>query len=142
MTEPYRVYLAAASTPGQIERVQLWTARLRSAGVTVTSTWPSTVTAVGAGNPRDATVAQRRGWAVQELRELERADALWLLAPPNGVTTRGAWVELGVAYTRAMLVVSSGDTRQSIFTALTEEFATDEDAFRALLLVAAGRAER
>lgn len=142
MQQPYRVYLAAASTPDQIERVQRWSSRLVVAGITVVSTWPATVIADGAGNPRDATIAKRRCCAVSDLREIERADALWLFCPPAGVTTRGAWVELGVAYTRAMLVVSSGDTQQSVFTALTEEFPTDEDAFGALLVVAAGRAEK
>lgn len=137
-----KIYLAAASTPDQIERVTAWHNRLSKAGMHVVSTWPAVIGQIGATNPRNATAAERRGWSATDLQELSSADALWLLCPPSGVTTRGAWVELGVAYDRAKLIVSSGDTRQSIFTALTEEFETDEEAFGALLLVAAGRAER
>lgn len=139
MQQPFRVYIAAASTPDQIERVATWANRLTKAGIVVVSTWPATVTAVGAGNPRDASVDQRRQWSAQDLTEVARAEALWMMCPPAGGATRGAWVELGCAYTRALLIVSSGDTRQTIFTALGVEYDTDEDAFSGLLLVAAGR---
>jgi hypothetical protein len=137
--QPYRVYIAAASTPDQIERVTTWANRLTRAGIAVVSTWPAVIGQVGATNPRDASVSDRRGWSAQDLSELTSADAIWLLCPPPGTTTRGAWVELGCAYSRALLIVSSGDTRQSIFTALGVEYGTDEDALDGLLLVAAGR---
>lgn len=134
----FSVYIAASSAPSEVERAKQCGARLTAAGVNVVSTWTAAVDVHG-GNPRDAAVGQRRHWAARDLLELGRADALWLLCPPTEAPTRGAWVELGAAYMRAMLVVSSGDTRQSIFTALTEEFATDEDAHDALVLVAAKR---
>lgn len=141
MQQPYRVYIAAASTSDQIERVTTWTNRLTKAGIAVVSTWPSTVTAVGAGNPRDASADARRRWSAQDLHEVGSADALWLMCPPDGGATRGAWVELGCAYTRALLIVSSGDTRQTIFTALGTEYDTDAGAFSGLVLVAARKRE-
>lgn len=136
---PYRVYIAAASTVLETARAVHCAERLRAAGVEVVSTWPDTVTSVGAGNPRDATTSQRRQWSATDLAELASADALLLLCPPPGITTRGAWVELGCAYARALLIVSSGDTKQSIFTALGVEYADDEAAIGGLLVVAESR---
>jgi hypothetical protein len=142
MTEPFRVYIAAASTSDQIDRASRWAIRLSKAGVRVVSTWTHNIRAVGAANPRDATVDQRRQWSLQCFTELATAHALWLLCPPPGIATRGAWVELGAAHHR-LLTVSSGDTAQSIFTALGAEYATDEMAFAALLIASsAGMALR
>ena len=137
MSARYRVYIGAASTALETARARRCAEQLRAAGVEVVSTWWDVIAATGGvGNPRDATVDQRRQWSAQDLSELSRADALWLLCPPPGVTTRGAWVELGTAYARALLIVSSGDTRQSIFTAMGIEYETDEEALRGLALVA------
>lgn len=138
--QQYRIYLAGASTTDEIARVQRWSKRLTDAGLCVVSTWPGLVTAVGAGNPRDASNEQRRIWSTRDLNELTTANALWLLCAPAEIATRGVWVELGVAYARAHLIVSSGDTKQSIFTALGVEYETDEDAFKGLLLVAGAAA--
>lgn len=129
---PLRVYLAGASTPDQIDRVRSWSARLRDAGIVVVSTWPDAIAQVGAANPRDAAAEQRCRWSAQDLREVHRADVLWLLCPPAGTTTCGAWVELGYAYASALSIVASGDTRQSIFTSLGVECTSDELAFEAL----------
>ena len=137
-----RVHLAGSSAPAERERVQRWSAALTATGITVQATWPVTVAAVGAGEPPHTSAADRRRRAVQYLTELRQADVLWLLCPPIDTPTRGAWIELGVAYECAKLILASGDTRQSVFTALAEEFTTDEDAFHALLLIAAGRARQ
>jgi hypothetical protein len=139
---PCRVYLAGSSAPAERERVRRWSAALTAAGIMVHATWPVMVGAVGAGEPPHASIADRRRRAVQYLTELRHADVLWVLCPPIDTPTRGAWIELGVAYECARLIVASGDTRQSVFAALAEEFTTDEDAFHALLLIAAGRARR
>lgn len=130
----YKIYISAASTPDQIGRVATWARRLKEANVEVVSTWPETVAAAaGVGNPRGAETRQRRQWSWIDLAEVGSADALWFMVPPADVQTRGAWVELGVAYTHGIRIVSSGDTKQSIFTALGEEYETDEEAFDALV---------
>src|SRR4051812_33663234 len=121
------VYIAAS--PSDLERVDHWTARLAAAGIVVVSTWPAVVRAAGAGNPRDATKEQRASWAAADLLEVGGADLVWLLVPAK--PSFGAGFECGYAShgpVRAGLV-SSGDTRSSIFTALGHEFDTDEEAF-------------
>jgi nucleoside 2-deoxyribosyltransferase len=139
VTTEFRVYIAGASTEDQIWRVMRWSARCRDAGLTVVQSWPDNVQRAGAGNPRDASADDRRSWSAQCLAELRSARALWLLVPPTDMATRGMWVELGYAYAGAQLIVSSGDTRQSIFGALGVEYENDEQAFEALCLVAARR---
>jgi hypothetical protein len=132
----FSVYVAAAST--DLARVARCEQLLRDRGLIVASSWPATVTAVGAGNPRDASATQRCDWAFADLHELGNADALWLLA--GSEPTRGAWVELGYAHASGLLIVASGDTTQSIFCALGEEFAGDDVAASFLADVASERA--
>lgn len=132
MSAPLLVYLSGASTPDQIDRVRSWSTRLRESGIEVVSTWPDVIAHAGHANPRDASRQQRVRRSTQDLCEVLRADVLWLLCPPAGTTTRGAWVELGYAYALCRSLVASGDTRQSIFPALCVEYDTDEEAFEAL----------
>lgn len=132
------VYVAAASAPPELERAERWIARLRELGtIEVVSTWPGLVRAHGT-NPTGVARQDRAAFAMGDLRELRKADVLWLLAPNDGVPGRGAYFELGWAVGAGMTVVSSGQTEQSIFTALGYEFALDIDAFRFLDAKAAG----
>jgi nucleoside 2-deoxyribosyltransferase len=124
----FGVYVAAAATPDAITRVDAAIAALRADGFVVTSTWPEMIAAVGNANPRDASVAERRGWSTQDLDEIDEADALWFLVPDLPATTRGAWFEAGYAYSSHKHIVFSGDTKQSIFCALGREFETDAAA--------------
>lgn len=133
---PFAVYVAAASTDGEIHRAKYMVAVLRAAGIRVTSTWLDVVEQHGT-NPRDASHLDRRAWSLKDLEEIESADAVWFLAPPPGVTTRGGWFEIGYGYALDKHVVSSGDTKQSIFTALGHERERDLDAHRLLLELAA-----
>lgn len=123
-----RVYVAASSA--EIPRAKKWIAALREAGVFVTSKWPEIIEKVGDANPRDATHEQRKGWAWADLVDVKDANLLWLLAPePNGGSARGAYVELGYARALGLSLMISGDTKQSIFTALGVEHETDDAAF-------------
>lgn len=124
------VYLAGSAA--ELERCRHWHSRLIQAGITVVSTWIASVTRVGCSNPRDAAVADRLRWSETCLIEVRRADVLWLLVPSVTAPTRGAWVELGYASAIEKRIVLSGDTRQSIFTALGDEHETDEQAFAAI----------
>ena len=59
-----------------------------------------------------------------------------MLVPPVDAPTRGAWGESCYAHALARPLVFSGDTKQSVFCALGDEYESDEDAFsRALGLV-------
>lgn len=132
-----RVYVAGSSA--ELNRVEHWTARLIAAGITVTSTWPANVRAVGSANPRDATREQRAAWAMTCLRQVATAQLVWFLVPAVTAPTRGAWIEVGFmrglvhGVTRAVCIISSGDTLQSIFCALGDEHETDEAAFAAIV---------
>jgi len=130
VTTPYRVYIAAASVPSELERVERWSAKLAEVGIEVVSTWPRNIREVGTANPRDVTREARREWALTCADQVAKAHALWLMCPPEGVTTRGAWFELGFAFACHMHVVCSGDTTQTIFAAIAlEECNTDDFAF-------------
>lgn len=124
-----KIYLAGSSDPAQRERVKHWSARLTEAGWQVVSTWIANIERVGAANPSDAPSRARQGWAMTCLAEVRQADAFWFLVPPAGISTSGAWVELGTAYESARAIVCSEDTRRSIFPALGHEAESDEDAF-------------
>lgn len=118
------VYIAGSSK--EIDRVERWRDALMKMRIVVTSTWTDNVRKVGEGNPRSASTVQRRTWAAQCCREVERARVLWVLVPQVDAPTRGAWFEAGVAYTLVRPIVWSGDTLQSVFCALGDEH--NEDA--------------
>jgi len=121
VTTPYRVYIAAASVPTEIQRVEHWAANLKRIGVEVVSTWPQNVRDVGVANPHDGARDQRREWALTCANQVALSNTLWLMCPPDGVTTRGAWFELGIAYACSTDIICSGDTKQTIFTSLADE---------------------
>ncbi len=131
-----KIYIAASAA--EIERARAMRRELLALGFDVVSTWIENVDKVGASNPRDATREQRSTWAKQDLMEVMSAEVIWFLVPDVKAPTRGGWVELGFAYgiTRFRLaleqppieMIFSGDTKQSIFTALGIEIETDEQA--------------
>lgn len=125
-----KLYLAASSA--DIDRARRWRDQLVAAGITVTSTWIENISQVGDANPRGAARSKRSEWSVDDLIQVDNSDTLWLLAPPADKPTRGAWLEFGYAVAKRLAVVSSGDTKQSIFTALGMEFADDHSAFVAI----------
>jgi nucleoside 2-deoxyribosyltransferase len=133
-----KVYIAAAA--GETERVARAIAAARGAGLEVVCTWPEVIAKVGDANPRGASVVDRFGWSSQDLAEVDQADVLWFLVPTPPVTTRGAWVEVGLACALGKHLVFSGDTKQSVFCALGEEFEDDELALSHIVRLAKGRA--
>lgn len=137
MTAPLKVYVAASSA--EIERAKRCVEMIlhRGTNVLVVSTWIENVEKVGTANPRDAEVLARARWASKCAEEVKNADLFWLLAPTE-TPGRGAYFELGVSMAVSSIhfqvhgvhrwAISSGDTKQSIFTALTREFALDTEA--------------
>lgn len=137
--EPVRIVTGVyvAGTSADLFRAEAAIGALERAGVRVTSTWPIVVRdRDGIANPRDATILDRARISARCLREVTEADLLWLLVPREPVTTRGAWTELGYALARGLTVILSGDTRQSVFSALGYEYATDEEALALILRIA------
>lgn len=130
-----KVYVAAASC--DLERAKKWMDRLRDEGIHVVSDWVEIVKEVGIANPKDASAVDRRRWSKSDLAGVNQADVFWFLVH-DLAPARGAYVELGFAYRDGAVVVCSGDTRQSIFTSLGEEYDTDEEAFEDILARARG----
>jgi hypothetical protein len=136
-----KVYVGGASA--EIERIEKWVRALREAGVTVVSTWVEEVRKVGTANPMHIDRAERADWAAQDLYELGAATLLWMLLP-HGVTSHGAYTELGYALRMRtsrlnppLDIITSGP-EQSIFTSLVVNYATDEEAFREVVRLNAG----
>ncbi len=121
-----KVYVAGASA--EIDRAERWMAELASAGIIVTSTWPTVIRAVGEANPKEATQEEYIQWTNKDLEEVNAAHVLWLLSPiGKGVTTTGAWVELGYAAAREKLIVASGP-HKPIFTNALASFHSPNDS--------------
>lgn len=136
--ERFTIYIAGAAA--EIDRVEHVIEAARQLGLDVICTWPGIVRKTpGGSNPRDASVEQREGWSSQDIREVAEADCFWFLVPQ--AQTRGAWVEAGFAIANGKHVVFSGDTKQSIFCALGEEFEDDHTALRYIARIARDRAD-
>lgn len=109
---------------------------LAAADIGVTSDWPTVIRASGLeGNPRDVSREQRRAWTEADLVGVFRADLVWFLVH-DSAPARGAYFETGYARGLGKLLVFSGDTKQSIFSAIGDEYAKDLDAFAAICRMA------
>lgn len=126
-----KLYIAGSSA--EMVRAAAWHVKARADGFDVLSTWVDVIGKVGEGNPRDVSPLQRQTWAVADFMQVSEADVLWFLVPPKGKETRGAWAELGFAAASDLLIICSGDTKQSIFCALGAEHEDDHSAYAALL---------
>lgn len=120
-----KVYVAGASA--QLERAKAAIVELERHSIVVTSSWPKVIGAVGAPNPRDATLAQYTEWSLRDLGEVDEADYLLLLLPPRGIETVGAYVELGYSFAKGKPIVTAGEHRP-IFTPALSMIHFPEDA--------------
>lgn len=138
MTEKLSVYIAASSA--EIDRAAKWGDFARTAGFEVTSNWVENirkVTAERAGgnlnegaNPRFVSVAERRGWANENLDNIERAAVFWLLVPSAATPSQGAYYEFGYATKAGKYTIASGGEQRFVFTAKAWNLAdTDEHGF-------------
>lgn len=130
-----RVYIAGASAERSRVRDAMTLAAER--GLRVTFDWLAEIERVGTANPPDLDQAQVSAFA--DLRAIDEADVVWLLAPREGVVTTGAWAELGYALGRRVPVVVSGiePHMRCLFASLAAYGGTsDEQAVRVVRLVA------
>lgn len=138
--DPLRAYVAGSSAEPELVRVEGVCSALAGYGVSIVSTWPKVVRATpGGGNPADASRVERLGWVEQCLAEVAAADVVLFLVPRT-FTTRGAWYELGAAKTLGKHLVCAGPTKQSVFCATADEFASDLDAIAHVVAMARRRA--
>jgi hypothetical protein len=134
-----RVYIAASSR--EVERVREAQRMLAEWGHDLTLDWLTPMLALIAEGIGDADLSReaQAEAASADLRAIDNADALWLLAPREA--TKGAWVELGYALRASVPVVVSGGC-PSIFCALADIVAEDVDARLALATYDGGAGER
>jgi nucleoside 2-deoxyribosyltransferase len=110
------IYVAGASD--EIETCRAWMARLREAGLRVTSTWPEKI---AAEKTPDAglSIIMRRRYALGDFAEVDQADILWLIVPTRP-HSKGAWIELGYAIAQGTHIVISGASRGCIFASMAD----------------------
>ena len=145
------IYVAASSA--EIERAEKWMHSLRGEGIAVTSVWPETIrrvqreramaTTQEASNPYQATVADQRTWAMENVTQIRASEVLWLLVPNPPNLSEGAYWEHSCAWNERKLTIASGGgtNRRFVFTALSHMIMeTDEHAFEAIRLIYKRRA--
>lgn len=127
----FNVYVAGSSSPREKLRVRnAMDLVIEHPRMHLTLDWQEIIEKAGAAN-EGLSYDERISAATADLDGVRRADILWLLAPHADIATgRGCWVELGAGLVLEKVVVISGKDRgRSIFCALGQEIATDEDAF-------------
>lgn len=122
-------YVYVAGSSDQLERAKSAIKALEDRGHVVTHNWVELVEAVGSANPVDASRAERRKWAADDLRGVHKADIMWLLMPHEGGF--GAAVELGYALAHGIPIIASGTWTRSIFTAFATCYDRDDLALAA-----------
>lgn len=117
-----KLYVAGASA--DLERCKTLAQAARAAGYEITLEWWVDVEHARAAGyaDRDLNHETRREQATKDLCAVQLADVLWLVCPPAGVHTTGAWCELATAIVAGVFVVVSGDHRQCLFTAKAQRF--------------------
>lgn len=140
-----RIYIAGASK--DIERCEKWRDRCIGVGIEITEDWMAGCRLHGANAAAPEILLSS---ARADIRAVETADYVWLLAPPFDKPSAGCWAELDRALCRIVPVIYSPppDVRAQfcIFTTLIPGAhseglicTSDEEAFAALLKRVAGR---
>lgn len=111
---PKRIYVAGPSS--DMERCRHAIREVREAGYAVTFDWVHGIEAIRGytNTTSDAEVPEALGaWSAwRDLRAVKDADIVWLLLADKG---RGAWVELGMAYSSDTFVITSGTAPGCVF---------------------------
>lgn len=125
-----KVYIAGPSS--DLDRVDRAIALLAHVeGVELTYDWTKAVRAERERGVTDDALSfeDARRYATLDLRAIRQADLLWLLLPPPGSTSVGAWVELGYALAMGLRIVASGERSSSIFVrGFMRQYASDAAA--------------
>lgn len=136
-----RIYLAAASSTRETE-AKPYIARLRAAGWDISFDWTIEVDAAEAHPTAYEFMSENTlNNCDLDLRGVETADVVWVLAPSKPSTSTGAWVELGYALGLALArgfdqrpyILVSGDYERCLFTRRADQLIADhEKAFAAV----------
>lgn len=124
------VYVAGASK--KLERAKHWMDELEKTGIRVTHDWTKAVEKYGSCGA-ELSLAEKWFFARADLRGIDEAHVVWLLAPPVEATSIGMWIEFGYALNTVgkKILVSPPVSDRCIFSTLAQvlEFASDDEAF-------------
>lgn len=124
-----RIYVAGAAA--EVQRAEAAIAAVRAIGFDIALDWTVGIREANLAGRIDADLSdtEQQRFALADLRAVETADLLWLLAPSDR-RGRGSFVELGYALGKGVpCIVSGPDSRHCIFAALcSHEFGTDAEA--------------
>lgn len=126
------VYVAGASR--EFVRSRHWMDELEKTGIRITHDWTKTVEKYGSCGA-ELSPAEKWFFARADLRGIDEAHVVWLLAPPVEIVTIGMWVELGytlgTSTVKKTIVVSPPVSDRCIFATLPNvlEFQSDDEAF-------------
>jgi hypothetical protein len=129
LTPGSRIYVAGASR--EVDLVDGFMRRLRTAGYPVAYDWTVDVRASAALGETDADLSEaaRLERSGTETFAVTGCHLFWLIIPHSRVTV-GAWVEMGIAMGSYRPIVVSGDWKRTIFTAQAlRRFDLHEEAF-------------
>ncbi len=122
------IYVAGASK--ELDRCKHWIKALADEGFRITCDWTKAVEKYGSQGD-GLTDPELRMFARQDLRGVDEAHVLWVLAPQQS-PSKGAWIEFGYALgTKKRIVISPPVSDSVIFAKLltVTECKTDQDAF-------------
>jgi hypothetical protein len=125
------IYIAGASK--ELARSRHWIEELSKIGFRITHDWTEAVAKYGSCGA-ELSAAERGFHARSDLRGIDEAHVVWLLAPPPEATSIGMWIEFGYALNtrnKTKIVVSPPISDRCIFANLVQviEFPNDEEAF-------------
>lgn len=130
------IYLYIAGSSTEIERAKAAAEMVAQhnrlyphAQIHITNTWWTTIENRGDANPVDAPFHERMKYAADDLDGVQTCDMLWLLLPPVGTQSIGAYWEAGFADALRKEILISGTTHErSIFTTRGACFNEDQSA--------------
>lgn len=127
-----KIYVAGPSS--ERAAISSYMKDIRAAGHIVTHDWCAAIErADGVANSYSFSVEDARKNVEEDFQGVSDADLVWLLCFP-GVSSSGAWAELGFAYASHKYTVASGEWRRSIFSkAVDAHFPQHAEAFTWIL---------
>jgi hypothetical protein len=126
-----KIYIAGAAAEAEV--ITLIMQQCRTLLHEITVDWTKPILALGRGKTdADLTPEQRIAAGMEDSAGVQAADLFWLIVP-HRTTSRGCWVELGMAIAWKKTIWVSGDNGLSIFTALaTRQFPNHADVLAQL----------
>jgi hypothetical protein len=122
-----KIYIAGASA--EIDLIESFISRVRTAGHEITFDWTVKVREVGSASPDDLSI--RRVAAETDRKGVADSELTWIVQPEASSTSTGAWVELGIALGLKLarprtdvlvppMLVVSGPSTKCIFSDLAD----------------------